>query len=250
MNNLLRSSKLFLNRNSSTILTCVGGVGVVVTAVLTAKATPKALKLVEEAKEEKEDLSKFEIVRTAAPAYIPAVIAGAATIACIFGANILNKRQQAAIMSAYALLDSSYKDYRDKVQELYGEDADTKVKEGVAKDKYEDNGVSTTPGKHLFYDEFSKRYFESTISDVLRAEYHINRDLSMRDYATVNEFYEYLGLDPIPSGDALGWSTGMNFDYYWQSWIDFGHSKMTMEDGRECYMITVFEEPILGWEEY
>ena len=45
--------QLFLRRNSSTILTCAGGVGVVATAVLTAKATPKAMRLLEEARNEK-----------------------------------------------------------------------------------------------------------------------------------------------------------------------------------------------------
>lgn len=250
MNNLLRQSKVFLDRNAPTILTSIGGVGVIVTAVLTAKATPKAIKLVETVKEEKPEATKFDIVRAATPAYIPSIVAGASTIACIFGANVLNKRKQAALMSAYALLDSSYKDYKKKVKELYGKDADDSVRESIAKDKYEEVDIPVQNDKQLFYDEFSKRYFESTVNEVQQAEYHINRDLSMRDYATVNEFYGYLGLDPIPSGDDLGWSTCMNFDYYWQSWIDFGHSKIVMDDGRECFTICMFEEPTLDWANY
>ena len=81
MNKFVRYSKLFLKRNSATILTCVGAVGVVATAVLTAKATPKAMTLLEEAKEEKgDDLTKLEIVKVAAPVYIRPVIIGAATV--------------------------------------------------------------------------------------------------------------------------------------------------------------------------
>ena len=252
MNKVLRQSKLFFKRNGSTILTCVGGAGVVVTSVLAVKATPKAMRLLDAAEKEKgEELTKVEIVKTAAPAYIPAVIAGASTIACIFGANVLNKHQQASIMSAYALLDNSYKEYRGKVSELYGEDADDKVKAEIAKDKYEGGYLSPEDdGSRLFYDSFSGRYFESTLDKVQKAEYDINRDLSMRDYATVNEFYDYLGLEPIDGGDDLGWSTGMNFDYYWQSWIDFGHQKVPMDDGLECIIITMFSEPCLGWDEY
>lgn len=251
MNDLLRSSKLFLKRNASTILTSIGGVGVVVTSVMVAKETPKALALLEKAKEEKGDeLTKLEKVKTAAPAYIPAAIVGVATLTCIFGANALTKRQQASLISAYALLDSSYKDYKNKVLELYGEDGNNKVKEELAQDKYDEEDIQVSEDKILFYDEFSRRYFESTVEDVQRAEYHINRDLSMRDYATVNEFYDYLGLPHIDGGDELGWSTGMNFDYYWQSWIDFGHHKTTMDDGLECFIVTMYEEPSLGWEEY
>ena len=70
--NLLASSKLFLKRNSSTILTIVGAAGVVATAVTAVWATPKALKLLEDAKRDKgEELTKIETVQVAAPAYVP-----------------------------------------------------------------------------------------------------------------------------------------------------------------------------------
>lgn len=248
---LLHQSKLFLNRNASTILTCLGGVGVVATAVLAVKETPKALKVLERAEEEKgEELTKMEIIKVAGPVYIPSVLVGVSTIACIFGSNMLNKRTQASLMSAYALLDNSYKEYRNKVGELYGEDANEKITEELAKDKYKEDEIPVSDDKKLFYDEFSGRMFESTINEVQNAEYQINRDLSMRDYATVNEFYEYLKIPPIEGGDELGWSTGMNFDYYWQSWIDFGHKKTLINDDLECIIITMFGEPTVGWDNY
>ena len=251
MNKLVRHTKLFFSRNGSTILTCMGGVGLVATAVLTAKATPKAMTRVENAREEKgEELTKVETAIAAAPAYIPPVITGIATLACMFGANALNKRQQASLISAYALLDSSYKEYKKKVNELYGEDANNHVKEEIAKDKYKESEIKPSEGLKLFYDDFSGRIFESTIEKVQEAEYNINRDLSMQGYATLNQFYDYLGLVPIDGGDDLGWSAAMNFDYYWQEWIDFGHHKTTMGDDLECIMITMFSEPTLGWEEY
>lgn len=46
-------NKQFWHRNASTVLSCLGGVGVVATSVLAVKATPKALKLIDKAKEEK-----------------------------------------------------------------------------------------------------------------------------------------------------------------------------------------------------
>ena len=101
---LLQSSMLFLKKNASTILTCIGSAGVIATSVMAVKATPKALALLENAETEKgEGLTKIEKIKVVGPAYIPAVLIGASTIACIFGANILNQRQQAALMSAYAL---------------------------------------------------------------------------------------------------------------------------------------------------
>ena len=250
MNNILRQTKVLWKRHGSTVLTCVGGVGVVATSVMAVKATPKAMILIEKAKQEKgEDLTKLEKVKVAGSVYIPSIIVGVTTIASIFGANYLNKRQQAALMSAYAMLNTTYKDHKKKVEELYGKDANHKVSEEIAKDKYEENDISVAKGKELFYDDFSGRYFESTIEDVQRAEYRINRDLHMSDAVTLNDFYELLGLDPIASGDELGWSTSYNFDAYWQTWIDFTHSKTVMDDGQECHIIRMMEEPTIYWDE-
>lgn len=251
MNNLLRHTKLFVSRNGSTILTCMAGVGLVATAVLTAQATPKAMKRVENAREEKgEELTKFETAIAAAPAYIPPIVTGVTTLVCMFGANSLNKRQQASLVNAYALLDNSYKEFKKKTAEVYGEGAVEKVKSEIAKDKCEESDIEPSDGMKLFYDDFSGRIFESTVERVQEAEYNINRDLSLQGYATLNEFYNYLGLVPIDGGDELGWSAGMNFDYYWQEWIDFGHLKTTMGDDLECINIVMFTEPTLGWEEY
>lgn len=251
MNNLVKSSKLFLKRNASTILTCVGGAGVVVTSIMTAKATPKALFLLEQSKEEKgEELTKFEVVKTAAPAYIPAILVGASTIACIFGANVLNKRQQAALMSAYALLDNSYKDYKRKVGELYGEDANTTIREEIVKDKYDKTEITVSDDKLLFYDMFAERYFESTIEELQRAEYKLNREFALYDCVSLNDFYLMLGLEPIESGSEYGWSVEACYAFYGRSWIDFSHEKVTMDDGLECYILTMFTEPVLKYYEY
>lgn len=251
MNNLLRGSKKFFKKNASTILTCVGSAGVITTAVLAVKATPKAMSLVEKAKEEKgEELTKLEVVRVGGPAYIPATLVGAATIACIFGANILNKRQQAALMSAYALLDSSYKDYKRKVGELYGEDAGVKIKEELAKEHYETEEIQVTGDKQLFYDEFSERYFESTMADVLRAEYEINRILAVDGGVYLNELYEFLDIPTVDYGDYLGWSSFMISECCWYTWLDFVHQKVVMDDGLECYIISFGFEPTVGFEDW
>lgn len=251
MNKWLHQSKLFLRRNDSTILTVLGGIGVIATTVTAVKATPKALMLLEEAEREKgEELTTFEIVKAAGPSYVPTIVLGASTLACIFGANALNKQHQAALMSAYAMLDSSYKEYKNKVTEVYGEDADAQVREAIVKGKYVECDLQTDDEKELFYDLYSDRYFHSTKTRVQSAEYYLNRNMVMRDYATVNDFYEYLGLEGIEGGDDLGWTPSSMLDLYWQEWIDFDHQHVVMDDGLECYIIVMQQDPIPDFYDY
>lgn len=252
MNKALRYSKVFLKKNASTILTCVGGIGVVATAVMSVKATPKALARIEEAEEIKgEKLTKWETVQVAGPAYIPAAAVGVSTIACIFGANVLNKRHQAALMSAYALLDSSYKDYKNKVNELYGEGADKEVRAEIANDQYVDDNVTLKDSnKQLYYDDYSGRYFEATTETLLRAENLVNRALSDSAGVFLNEFYDAVGLEPTDYGNYMGWSSCELYDMSWSSWLEFYHEKVVMDDGLECTIITFGMDPSFDFENY
>lgn len=153
----------------STVLTCIGAAGVVATSAMAVKATPKAIELLKNAEEEKGDkLTKLEVIKNAAPAYIPAAATGVATIACIFGANILNKHQQAMLASAYALLDRTHKTYSNKVSELYGEESSAEIKEALAKDEYEDIAMEERSGdKELFFDYNTLQYFEAPFDEVI-----------------------------------------------------------------------------------
>ena len=251
MNGLVYKSKAFLTRNASTILTCVGGVGTVATAVLAVKATPKALRLLDEAKFEKgEELTKLEVVKTAGPAYIPSVLVGVSTLACIFGANMLNKRQQAALISAYALLDNSYKEYRAKVEALYGEEVDTHIKKEIAKDKFDKEDLEVEEGNALFYDFFTGRYFETTMEKFLQAKYDINRRLSKHGYVCLNTFYDLLEVDPVEGGDEIGWSSDDLMSAYWNEWIDIEQKKVPLEDDLYCYIVDFVTEPTADYLDY
>lgn len=255
MNSLLNKSQTFLKRNSATILTFAGAAGVIATTVTAVKATPKAVRLLEQAKEEKgEDLTKLEVVKIAGPAYVPATVIGVGTIACIFGANMLNKRNQASLMSAYALVDSAYKDYRKKVDELYGDEAGAQIRAELAKDTYEENDdekpVLLEDGKRLYYDFYSKQYFEARPYDVQKAEYEVNRTLMMDDGVYLNEWYDLIGLKRLEHGDNFGWNTSTNMDAYWQTWIDFHHEKVVMDDGLECIIISFSQEPYPNFEDW
>lgn len=252
-------NKQFWHRNASTVLTCLGGVGVVVTSVMTAKATPKALKKLEEAKVKKrEELSKWEKVKTAGASYIPAAAIGTATVACIFGANILNKQHQANLISAYGLLNESYKQYQNKVKEIYGEDAHQEIIDAIAAEKAENMAVKA-PGyvdnntlymdekcgeTRLFYDEYGNRFFETTLEQVISAEYHLNRNYTLRGYTVLNEFYDFLGIEPTDYGSELGWVANDDGKY----WIEFNHRKTSIR-GVECVVIDMPFAPDLEWQE-
>lgn len=63
------------------------------------------------------------------------------TITCLLASNILNKRTQASLMSAYAILDQSYKEYKNKLIELYGEEQHNEIIDAIVIEKAEDVGV-------------------------------------------------------------------------------------------------------------
>ena len=248
----MKGLAIFFKKNSATILTITGTVGVVATSILTAKAAVKASKIIEEAEQEKgEKLTVKESVETVWTVFIPPVVAGASTITCVFGANILNKRQQASLVSAYALIENSYREYKAKLKELYGEEAHNNIVDAVAAEKCKDIhvpsggltseytqeiGSDTEP--RLFYDEYSGRYFESTIEKVLLAEYHLNRNYILRGFARLNDFYEFLGLEQTDYDEAVGWD--ICSEIYW---IDFNHRKILIGDDNDSFECYVIEMP-------
>lgn len=252
MDGVVKKSKLYLQKHSPTILTLLGSTGVVLTAVSAVRVTPKAMRLLEEATDEKgEELTNLEAVQATGKVYIPTILIGTTTIACIFGANILNKHSQAVIASAYALLNESYDKYRSTVRTMYGEDTDDAIIERMVtntEDVYisHDGSRIYTPSEDesdrlLFYDYTSKAYFDSTMANVITAQYHINRNLVLRGEVSLNEYYEFLGLDSVEKGDILGW--GSEFFSDGNMWLDFKNSLVILEDGLECIVVYCLTPP-------
>ena len=258
----MKKSGTWLKRNIPTILSVIGISGVIATTGSSIKATLKATKLIEESEKEKGDsLSKREKISKLLPIYAPTAILGVSTIICILGSSVLNRKQQASILSAYAFINRSYKDYKIKLKELYGEEVHNNIIDSIAKAHCSD--VYITAGSlgynstldctdnnepdvtRTFYDCFSKRYFETTTSNVIQAEYHANRNFMLKGYISLNEFYEFLGLEPIDGGDDLGWSN-FNGDIYW---LDFDHRKFILDDGMEIYAIEMMFDPSYNYLE-
>lgn len=245
--------------DKATILTSLSCIGVITTAVMAAKTTPKYVERIQKAEDEKgTKLSKWEKLTTGGLVYIPTGVVCTATIVCILGANVLNKRQQASLSSAYVFIDQSYRKYRHKLIELYGDDAHNKIVDSIAIDEakdvyiysdtlcqtYNQNLDRDYSNPVLFYDPYGHRYFEAPVEQVILAEYHVNRNFTLRGYSLLNEFYQFLGLSETDYGDEVGWCIS-DGDVYW---IDFNHRKTVLKTGVDCYIIDMYE-PTTDWQE-
>lgn len=255
---VLHKSGLYFRKYSPVALSCVASVGVVVTTVVAVKATPKAVELIKTDSKRNHNgdphaYTKKEAIVSAWKCYIPAVLFGVSTIACIMGANALNGRQQAALTSAYALLNNSYKEYKDKLKELYGEEAHRQIMKELAVEKAKNVPIymegfcgcrtlgfeELAEEDMLFYDAMGDRYFTSTITRVIEAEYRLNRNFCLGWIPSLNDFYELLGLEKTEYGDTIGW-TNSNGDYYW---IDFFHINTEIDGTMDCWVIDADQIP-------
>lgn len=249
-------------KHSPEILTGIGIAGMLSTAVLAVRATPKALMLIEEKKREKKfavikdggdpDLTKLEIVKTAWKPYIPAAVTGVASIACLVGASSVNARRNAALAAAYALSESTLADYKEKVVETIGEKKAQEVKDAIAKDKIENDPVTrkeiiaTDKGETLCYDALSGRYFKSDIEYIRRAVNNLNERLLFDTHISLNEYYDEIGLEEIfPMGEDLGWTVDPDSANKGLIELDFS-SQLT--EGIPCLVVGFSNAPRYDYE--
>ena len=178
------------------------------------------------------------------------ILFGTATIICIFGANTLNKKKQAALTSAYAYLNTSFNEYKDKVKAIYGEDGEKRVREEIAKDKYIQQSMPESNEDMLFFDEYSGRYFELTLFDLQNAVYRLNRTFALEGYTNLNEFYRYVDLPETDYGEVLGWSGLKCWEVFNKAWIDIKWDDMELPDGLVAQAIHFPIPPEEGYEEW
>lgn len=228
-------AKNFFRNNGSTILTIIGALGVIGTGVSAAYCTPKALRILSDCRIDNDE--KLTTIKKVAPAYIPAAGIAFGTIACILSANALNRRQQAMLISAYGYLNQTYQQYRNQVRNEFGAEVDKTIAATAEECVRTNSEKFSSADSCLFYDPISNRYFERSMLEVTEAELHLNRNYQLRGYCELNEFYEFLGLEPTDYGATIGWGIGVGFDTYGYSWIDFVHDLTTMPDGLECFVL-------------
>lgn len=255
-------------KHSPEILTGIGIAGMIMTTVMAVKVTPKAVKLLDEEKNRKNDellkeaksngqencrqISKLEpldVVKTSWKLYVPAVITGSVSIACLIGSNSVSARRSAVLATACSLSEAALSDYKEKVVETVGEKKEQLIRDKVAKSKIEKNPVSnkeviiTEKGDTLCYDAISGRYFKSDIEKIRKAENELNRSLTSDMYISLNEFYYELGLKPTRLGDDLGW----NID---DGLIDVSFSSQLADDGTPCLVIDYCVAPRYDYKDF
>lgn len=210
---VLKSLKISMKQHSPEILTGIGIAGMITTAVMAVRATPKALSLIEEREiEENKRLSKREKARTSWKCYVPSVIVGGASAACLIGGQSMNLRRNAALAAAYTVSEAALKEYQEKALEVVGEKKEQAIRDAVAKEKITKNPVSETKilytghGDTLCYDAWSGRYFKSDIEVIRRAAHELNDQMRSDNYISLNEFYGAIDLGETKMGDILGWN--------------------------------------------
>ena len=194
--------------------------------------------------------------------HISTILSGIATCACIIGSNSLSQAHEAALISAYGLINESFERYRGKVIEHHGIEEHRKILDEIAAEDAKmvdiySVGAFGSPSlsasqlsQHdeiqLFYDGFSKRYFKSTLARVLDAEYNLNRNFTLGDVVLLNDWYAFLGLEQSIEGNELGWFLGMEDEYMW---LDFDHDQRYLEDGTPYIYINMELVPSTNWQE-
>ena len=211
---VITSVRDFMLDHNPEILTGIGISGMITTTILAVRATPKALKLIEEGKKiyKSKDLTIIETVKVAWKPYIPAALMGTLSITCLIGSTAVSVKRNAALAMAYDISERTLIRYRDKVIETIGEKKEKDIRNQLAQEDVDNNQpneksiIITSKGNTLCKDSISGRYFMSDLDTIRKIINETNRKMTFENYISLNEFYYSLGLDPVKEGDNLGWN--------------------------------------------
>lgn len=250
-----------VKKHSPEILVVTGVIGMVSSAVMACKATTKLDAILKNAKTEvdavnnakeegevgipNEETGEIELVpyteedhkKDLAAVYVrnglqlvklygPSVVLGAASITCILaGHNILNKRN-VALAAAYATVDNSFKEYRNRVIDRFGEELDRELRYNVKAQEVEttvqnEDGTEITTKETVnvatvgrgseysfFFDECSSQWTKDPEYNkmfLVQVEREANRKLQMNGYFFLNDLHKMLGVDATKAGQIVGW---------------------------------------------
>lgn len=253
VNGMASKTVMKLKKHSTEILVVAGIAGTVVSAVLACKATTKVAEILDETKGTldtihegmetgaingqeytTEDGKKDTVVVYAqtgmklAKLYAPAIILGTLSITSILASNNILRKRNVALGAAYAAIDKSFKEYRGRVIERFGEQVDTELKYGIKAKKFEEIEVDPETGKEkkvkktvmvadpnlqsdyaVYFDSKSRNY--ETNPDYnrmfLKAQQAFANDkLQTRGHLFLNEVLDDLDLPRTPAGQIVGWT--------------------------------------------
>lgn len=253
VNGVASKTVMKLKKHSPEILVVAGIAGTVVSAVLACKATTKVAEILDETEGTldtihegmetgaingqeytTEDGKKDTVVVYAqtgmklAKLYAPAIILGTLSITSILASNNILRKRNVALGAAYAAIDKSFKEYRGRVIERFGEQVDTELKYGIKAKKFEEIEVDPETGKEkkvkktvmvadpnlqsdyaVYFDSKSRNY--ETNPDYnrmfLKAQQAFANDkLQTRGHLFLNEVLDDLDLPRTPAGQIVGWT--------------------------------------------
>jgi hypothetical protein len=273
MMRLYNNTKNGVQKHSPEILAGVGVVGTVASAVMACKATLKLDEILDECKETRDKIKEVaenpryekeyspedakkdltvNYTQTAvkiAKLYAPAVILGSASLGCLLASNDILRKRNAALSAAYMTVDKSFKEYRGRVAERFGEEVEKEIRYNIKAQEVatlvanEDGSeVEVTENVKVMdpnlYSDYARFFDEASPNWQNDAEYNLMFLKAQQQYANdllkakgrlfLNEVYDMLGIDRSKAGQVVGWvynpenPTGDNF-------VDFGIYDMSKE---------------------
>lgn len=259
--------KMFVTRNSPSILMGFGIAGIAATAISTGKASIKADHILEEmhylSDEEPTKVEKFKAV---APVFIPPVAFGILTAGCFLASNTINIQRQLALISAWSMSERTLSNTESKLSEVLGSDKKVKklvdevAKEDVKNNPPDENKILKTMSdgnKIIMRDGVVGGPDFETDLETLKAVFNeLNNRLNSHEWVTVNDLKWALGLPRTAFWEDLGWSNGEQLEPYW-SVVDFdqeGEEKDLMyaesKDFNKIYVLKYTRPTFLPSETY
>lgn len=233
------------------ILTGFGVAGMFISIGLAVTETPKAIKKIEEKKEELhvEKLTPVETVKTTWKIYIPMASMAILSGACIIGGSHINGRRNAALAAAYTLSEQAFSEYKNATIETVGEKKEREIRANAAQAHIDNDPrahgpiIITGKGKTSCYDTISGQVFEHDIEQLKQARHDLLDEMQDKGYASLNEWYTMIGIDTIPVGYDVGWRYEPNIAK--KFYLEFDS---VLKDGVPCLSIGYSIEPFYSYD--
>ena len=203
----------FVITKSPILLAMAATGGVVTTGVMAYRAGIKAEHILIKRESEKgESLTIEEKVTSTWKVWLPPVVSGGLTIAAIVGSTVISEKRRAALAGLYAISEAALKEYQDKAEEVVGAKKEQEIRDRVNRAAIVDGTHMPSQdlmeaGSVLVQDRLSGRVFMSSAQHIRAAACEINERIQGGDMcASLNEFYDEIGLDECELGQECGWN--------------------------------------------
>ena len=263
LSNFAKNISAKLGANAPGITIGLGTGAILVAGVMVGVATPKAMKLIEDAQvaktnrfekmkekapddavmDETDELTWVEIIKAGWKPYAPAIMTAVVGVACIVGGTRANARRNAALSAAYTVVEQTLNDYTAKTKEIVGEKKEKEIRDAIAEDELKQHPLSgynvvrmPKCGKTLCYDVRSREYFMSDYNTIKKVENDLNRRLRSEMFISLNDVYDEFG---IVHDDELGDDIGWNVD----NELEFTISSKIAENNEPCLVVNYVIAP-------